>query len=59
VRVIYVLYMRPLPDRKPDYAFSLPICAVASVAALATLLLGIFPTAVLAAAQSAILGLVR
>ena len=59
VRVIYVLYMRPLPDRKPDYVFSLPICAVASVAALATLLLGIFPTAVLAAAQSAILGLVR
>jgi len=59
VRVIYVLYMRPLPERKPDYGFSLSICAVASVAALATLLLGIFPTAVLAAAQSAILGLVR
>jgi NADH-quinone oxidoreductase subunit N len=59
VRVIYVLYMRQLPDRQPDYGFSLAICAAASVAALGTLLLGFYPTAVLAAAQSAILGLAR
>jgi len=59
VRVIYVLYMRPLPDRQPDYSFYLPICASASVAALGTLLLGIYPTAILAAAQSAILSLAR
>jgi NADH-quinone oxidoreductase subunit N len=59
VRVIYVLYMRPLPDRQPDYGFYLPICAAASVAALGTLLLGIYPTAILAAAQSAILCLAR
>jgi NADH-quinone oxidoreductase subunit N len=59
VRVIYVLYMRPLPDRQPDYVFYFSICATASVAALGTLLLGIYPTAVLAAAQSAILCLAR
>jgi len=59
VRVIYVLYMRPLPDRQPDYVFNLAICAAASLAALGTLLLGIYPTAVLAAAQSAILSLAR
>ena len=59
VRVIYILYMRPLPERQPDYRFSLSIAAAASVAALATLLLGLYPTAVLAAAQSAILGLAR
>ena len=59
VRVIYILYMRQLPDRQPDYGFNLPICAAASVAALGTLLLGIYPTAILAAAQSAILFLAR
>jgi NADH-quinone oxidoreductase subunit N len=59
VRVIYILYMRPLPQRRPDYGFSFAICAAASVAALGTLLLGIYPTAVLTAAHSAILGLVR
>jgi NADH-quinone oxidoreductase subunit N len=59
VRVIYVLYMRPLPEKRPDYAASITIAAAAFVAALATLLLGIYPTAVLTAAQSAILGLAR
>jgi NADH-quinone oxidoreductase subunit N len=59
VRVIYVLYMRPLPEKRPDYGFSFAICATASIAALGTLLLGVYPTVVLAAAQSAILGLAR
>ena len=59
VRVIYVLYMRPLPDRQPDYGFYLSICAAASAAALGTLMLGIYPTAILAAAQNAILCLAR
>ena len=59
VRVIYILYMRPLPDRQPDYGFYFSICAAASVAALGTLLLGIYPTTILAAAQSAILCLAR
>jgi len=48
-----------LPDRQPDYGFYLSICAAASVAALGTLLLGIYPTAILAAAQNAILCLAR
>lgn len=59
VRVVYILYMRPLPEQRPDYRFSLSIAAVASVAALGTLVLGIYPTLVLAAAQSAILVLAR
>jgi NADH-quinone oxidoreductase subunit N len=41
VRVIYILYMRPLPERQPDYRFSLSIAAAASVAALATAILGL------------------
>jgi NADH-quinone oxidoreductase subunit N len=59
VRVIYILYMHQLPERRPEYGFSLAISAAASVAALATLLLGIYPTLLLAAAQSAILGFTR
>jgi NADH-quinone oxidoreductase subunit N len=59
VRVIYILYMRQLPERRPDYGFSFAISATAAIAALGTLLLGIYPTVVLAAAQSAILGLAR
>jgi NADH-quinone oxidoreductase subunit N len=59
VRVIYVLYMRPLPEKRPAYSASLALALAAFSAALATLLLGIYPTAVLSAAQSAILGLAR
>jgi NADH-quinone oxidoreductase subunit N len=59
LRVIFVMYMHRLPKRAPEFQFSLPIAAVAAIAALGVLLLGIFPTAVLSAAQSAILGLVR
>jgi NADH-quinone oxidoreductase subunit N len=59
VRVIYVLYMHPLPERQPQYRFSLSIAAAATVAGLATLMLGVYPNFVLAAAHSAILGLAR
>jgi NADH-quinone oxidoreductase subunit N len=59
LRVVYVMYMRPLPKREPSYAPSLSITAVATLAALGALALGLYPTAVVAAAQSAILGLVR
>jgi NADH-quinone oxidoreductase subunit N len=59
VRVIYILYMRKLPDRQPDYRLSLSIGAAASLAAVVTLLLGIYPSVLLAAAHSAILGLAR
>ena len=59
VRVIYTLYMRPLPQRQPDFRFSLPMAAAASLAALAVLLIGIYPTPLLSAAQNAILDLLR
>jgi hypothetical protein len=51
--------MRPLPRREPVFRFSLPIAAVAAIAALGVLLLGVYPTPVLDAAYTAILGLVR
>jgi NADH-quinone oxidoreductase subunit N len=59
LRVVYAMYMHRMPRRAPEYEFSLPITAVAAIAALGVLMLGIYPTAVLSAAQSAILGLVR
>ena len=59
VRVIYILYMRPLPERQPEYRKSFAIASAALVAAVLTLLLGLYPSFVLAAAQSAILGLTR
>jgi NADH-quinone oxidoreductase subunit N len=59
VRVIYTLYMRPLPERQPDYGFSLPMAAAASLAAFGVLLIGIYPTPLLSAAQNAILDLMR
>ena len=51
--------MRPLPAHRPEYRFSASLAAAATVAAIGTLLLGIYPTAVLAVAHSAILGLAR
>ena len=58
LRVIYAMYMRPLPEREPDLQPSLPIAAVALITALGVLVLGIYPTPVLDAARNAILGLV-
>jgi len=59
LRVIYALYMEPLPEREPKLEPSLPIAAVATVAALGVLVLGAYPGPVLDAAASAILSLVR
>lgn len=59
LRVIYALYMEPLPEREPRLEPSLPIAAVATIAALGVLVLGAYPGPVLDAAASAILGLVR
>jgi hypothetical protein len=53
------MYMQPLPRREPKFVPSLPIGAAAAVAALGVLLLGIYPTPILEAAQAAILSLVR
>ncbi|MCG6963733.1 MAG: NADH-quinone oxidoreductase subunit N [Acidobacteria bacterium] len=59
LRVVYVLYMRPLPKREPAYPRSRTITAVAAVAALAVVVVGILPTPLLAAARSAAGMLVR
>ena len=59
LRVIYALYMEPLPEREPRLEPSLPIAAVATLAALGVLVLGAFPGPVIDAAASAILSLVR
>jgi NADH-quinone oxidoreductase subunit N len=59
LRVVYAMYMQPLPRREPKFVPSLPIGAAAAVAALGVLLLGIYPTPILEAAQAAILSLVR
>ncbi len=59
LRVIYTLYMEPLPEREPRLEPSLPTAAVATVAALGVLVLGTFPGPVIDAAASAILSLVR
>jgi NADH:ubiquinone oxidoreductase subunit 2 (subunit N) len=58
-RVVYVMYMQPLPRREPAFAPSVSISAVAVVAAIGIVVLGLFPTAVLTAAETAILNLVR
>ncbi len=59
LRVIYVLYMNRLPKREPKFARSLRITVAAAAAALGVLALGIYPTALLSAAESAILGILR
>jgi NADH-quinone oxidoreductase subunit N len=59
LRVVYVLYMQPLPRRAPSYPTSFSISAAAALAALGVLLLGLYPTPILSAAQMAITALVR
>lgn len=59
LRVVYSMYMQPLPRREPSFIPSLSIGAAAAVAALGVLLLGIYPTPILEAARTAILSLVR
>ena len=54
LRVVYVLYMQPLPRRAPQFQASWAISAVASVAALAVVAMGVFPSPILAAARAAV-----
>lgn len=53
LRVVYMLYMRPLPKREPAFAKSVMLTTTAGVAALAVLLIGLFPSPMIRAAQSA------
>jgi len=59
LRVVYVMYMQPLPRRAPVFPSERSVAAVAVVAALGVLLLGVFPMPILEAAHRAILDLVR
>lgn len=59
LRVVYVMYMQPLPRREPSFAPAFSITAAASLAALAVVLIGLYPTPIVAAAEHAILSLVR
>ncbi len=59
LRVVYVMYMQPTPKREPEFIPAWSITAVASVAALALLVLGIYPVPILDAASQAVLDLVR
>jgi NADH-quinone oxidoreductase subunit N len=59
LRVVYVMYMQPLPRRAPSFPSALSISAAAALAALGVVVLGLYPTPILTAAQSAITALVR
>jgi NADH-quinone oxidoreductase subunit N len=59
LRVVYVMYMKPLPKREPVFPSAWTITAVAVVAALGVVILGIWPVPILEAAQEAVLDLVR
>jgi NADH-quinone oxidoreductase subunit N len=59
LRVVYVMYMQPLPRRVPLFAPAASISAVAALTALGLLALGLYPTPILTAAQTAIVALVR
>jgi len=59
VRVVYYLYMKPLPQRAPSYSEPWPVRIVAGVCALAVVVLGVFPAWVLGAGQLAARTLLR
>jgi NADH-quinone oxidoreductase subunit N len=54
LKVVYVMYMRPLPKRSPSFAPAFSITTVASMAALAVVALGVYPTPILTWARSVI-----
>jgi NADH-quinone oxidoreductase subunit N len=59
VRVVYYLYMKPVPQRAPQYSEPLWAKVVAGACALAILALGVLPGTLLAAAELAVKALVR
>ncbi len=59
LRVVYVMYMQPLPKREPQFERSFSLTASAALIALLVVAVGVFPTPLLSAAQVAILNLVR
>ena len=59
LRVVYVMYMQPLPEREPELERSFTLVAAGALAALVVVVAGIYPTPILSAAQVAVLQLVR
>ncbi len=59
LRVVYYLYMKPLPRRAPVYSEPWPVRIVAGACALAMVALGLFPAWLLAASELAARTLVR
>jgi NADH-quinone oxidoreductase subunit N len=59
VRVVYFLYMKPLPRRAPTYSEPWAVRIVAGVSALAMVVLGLVPGWLLTAAEQAARTLVR
>jgi NADH-quinone oxidoreductase subunit N len=59
VRVVYYLYMKPLPQRAPVYLEPWPVRVAAGACALAIVGLGIFPSWLLNAAETAAKTLLR
>ncbi len=53
LRVVYLMYMKPLPKRKPSFPRSWEIATVASLASLGVVLIGLYPTPLLNAARLA------
>ncbi len=53
VRVVYYLYMKPLPKRKPAFSEPWAVKALSVVCVLAMLLLGVFPQALVRLSQQA------
>lgn len=59
VRVVYYLYMKPLPQRAPEYAEPWAVRIVAGACALAIVALGVVPAWLLGAGEQAARTLVR
>jgi NADH-quinone oxidoreductase subunit N len=58
LRVVYVMYMQPMPKRPPSFAPAPSIASVSALSAVGLVVLGIFPSAILRAAETAIRSLV-
>ncbi len=53
LRVVYTLYMKPLPRRVPAFLASPAISAVAALSAALVILIGLYPTLIFSAARTA------
>jgi len=59
LRVVYTMYMKPEPRHEIEFAAPVAVTAAAVVSALGVVILGIYPTPLLAAAKIAALSLLH